>query len=193
MKRRLLASSLLIAAAAAATLRAQGPQYPITVDRAGEGPVHLSAGLSDAVGQDSDSGEGEVVPEPVRPARVRHPRSRSPRRIGRAGIGPLRSRWRPAGRHAKPASGRKDADDDPVVHRRADPGSRQHAHSQRPYRRQRLLREAGRADLRAGESPQRDAASAAARQRSAGSGARDGCAFRSQPTVTTRPPAASRP
>ena len=68
---------------------------------------------------------------------------------------------------------------DPVVHRRADQDPGQHARAQRPHRRQRLLRQAGRADLRAGESAQRDAASAAARQRPAGAGARHGRRFRS--------------
>ena len=71
MQRRLPASSLLIAAAAAATLGAQTPQYPITVIAPAKGPFTFPAGLPDAVGQDPDSGEGEDVPESVRPARVR--------------------------------------------------------------------------------------------------------------------------
>ena len=66
-----------------------------------------------------------------------------------------------------------------------DPG--QHARSQRPHRRQRLLRQAGRADLRAGEPAQRDAASAAARQRPAGAGARHGRRSGRRPTATTPP------
>ena len=48
----------------------------------------------------------------------------------------------------------KDTEDDPVIHQRAHQGCGQHAYSWRPYRRQRLLRQAGGDDLLAGKSAQ---------------------------------------
>ena len=153
----------------------------------GKRPLHVPRGLPDAVGSHPDHGDGEDVAEPVRAARFAGARPGASRRVGRQGHGALRARWRADGGHREPAGGREDAEGDPVVHQRADQGAGQHAHSQRPYRRQRLLREAGRADLRAGEPAQRDAAAAAARQRPARSGARHWPAFQSRPTTTTPP------
>ena len=137
----------------------------------GKGSVHVSSGLQDALGQGRDHGDGEDVAEPLRAAWFARPRSGAPRRVRRQGHGALRTGWRPAGGYPEPTGGREDAGGDPVVHQRAhqDPG--QHARPQRPHRRQRLLRQAGGVDLRAGESAQRNAASAAARQRPAGAGA----------------------
>ena len=59
----------------------------------------------------------------------------------------------------------------PHVHRRADSGARQLAHSSRPHRRQRVLRQAGRDHLRAPRAARRNAAPAdAARRHPAGAG-----------------------
>ena len=53
------------------------------------------------------------------------------------------------------------------LHQRPDQDHRQHAHPSGPYGRQRVLREAGRDDLRAKESSRRDAASTRTRRRPA--------------------------
>ena len=157
-----------------------------------KGPVHVSGGLPDALGQDRDHGDGKDVAESLRAAWLAGPRSGTPRCVGRQGHGALRTGRRPDGRYREPTGGRKDPEGDPIVHQRADQDSGQHAYSFRPYRRQRLLRPAGRGDLLAGESAKRDAASAAARQRPAGPGARAWPAFQWRPITTTPPRRASR-
>ena len=172
--------------------RAQEAGYPMTLIPTGKGPVHVPGGLPDAVGSHSDHGDGEDVAEPVRAARIAGARSGASRRVRRQGDGALRARRRADGGHREPAGGGEDAPGDPHLHQRAHPRPGQHAHPQRPHRRKRLLRAAGRADLRAGEPAQRDAAPAGPRKRAAGSGARTGRRSRRRPTSTTRPRPGSR-
>ena len=185
MKRVLLLLGVAAMVGVPARVLTQDARYPITVIAPGKGPFTFPGGLPDAVGQDRDPGDGEDVAESLRPARFAGARPGASRRVGREGHGALRTRRRADGRHAEPPGRREDAEGDPLVHRRADQGPGEHAHPQRPYRRQRVLREAGRADLRAGEPAQRDAAAAAARERPAGPGARDGRHSGRRPIATT--------
>ena len=78
-------------------------------DTAGKGSVYVPRGLPDAVGQDSDHGDGEDVAESVRAPWFRRARSGASRRVGRSRDGALRTRWRPDGGYPKQASRRKNA------------------------------------------------------------------------------------
>ena len=180
-------------AAIPAMVRAQGAQYPITVVAPGKGPYTFPAGYQTPWDKIEIMVTAKMSPnlfvlhgsEGLDPA---HPDASGGRAMALFGAG-----WRPDGGYREQTGGREDAEGDPVVHQCAHQGAGQHAYSWRPYRRQRLLRQAGRVDLRAGKSAQsrccvRRRAPTASRLRRP-----IWPAFRWRPTATTPPRRASPP
>src|SRR4030095_9636559 len=70
--------------------------------------LHVSSGLRNAVGQDSDHGDGEDVAEPVRDPRFGSARPGAPGCVRRQSDGALRTRPRPDGGYPEQAGCRKD-------------------------------------------------------------------------------------